>query len=395
MKTNRYLAFNEPFRSRVSQAGSWQTGYVSFTNEDSINGNNHNWPYSKGIGDAGGDVGISHTSWEVSGVSKFIRKDGSGGVLYDGPVVVTGGSTAGAPAGFALDSFGTRNALGATAIARTIPTNPTSNLANALGEIRNDGLPKLPGMSAYQSRGASGLADEHLNAQFGILPLVSDMRDIAHSVKNSERILRAYRRGSDKGIRRRYEFPPETNSWISNRSIVNLCAGLGSPYGQVSVTSEKRTWFSGCYRYHVPSGNSPVERVQRFEQEANKLLGTRITPSTVWELAPWSWAADWVSNTGDIIHNISALSRDGLVLQYGYLMQSVKTVTEYTYIGSISDGRSNVDVKATTRFTSEQKSRRQATPYGFGLDTSGFTTRQWSILGALGISKSPGKLARS
>jgi hypothetical protein len=109
-----------------------------------------------------------------------------------------------------------------------------------------------------------------------------------------------------------------------------------------------------------------------------------LTPSTVWELQPWSWAIDWFSNTGDLMKNISLLGSDGMVLQYGYICSSNKVETDYHtepfQLGSKTyQGHLNI-VQKTLK-------RRQATPYGFGFNMATLTARQEAILAALALSR--------
>jgi hypothetical protein len=123
----------------------------------------------------------------------------------------------------------------------------------------------------------------------------------------------------------------------------------------------------------------------RAEQSSAKLFGTRVTPELFWELTPWSWAVDWVTNLGDVIHNVSAFSRDGLVMPYGYMMATITIKDTYTLSGfQFNTGPPQTMFQS---FTSTSKQRIRATPFGFGLDLGGFTNRQWAIIGALGLSR--------
>jgi hypothetical protein len=249
---------------------------------------------------------------------------------------------------------------------------------------------------AERTRSLKDLGDEHLNVQFGWLPLISDVRSLAHSVKDANRIIDAHVRGSDKKIRRRMAFPSKTETTSTRNASVTLGGGLGSPTGWSSTVTETIQWFSGCFKYHIPIGDNLSDRLVRYEAQANLLLGTRLTPSVVWELAPWSWAVDWVSNVGDVMTNVSAFSHDGLAMQYGYMMEHKRSECTFGWTGPMKDGATgqNRTFSAVSRFTSETKKRREATPYGFGLNIDGFSTRQWSILMALGIARAPGSLAK-
>jgi len=158
------------------------------------------------------------------------------------------------------------------------------------------------------------------------------------------------------------------------------------------VWSEKsqHLYFSGAYTYYLPDPRKGVfEKMALAEVECNKLLGTRLTPDVVWNLAPWSWAADWFSNTGDVMSNWSQLGADGLVLRYGYVMEEVNESNHGVWQGTINTpaGPQRISVHDATGATT--KIRTQATPYGFGIDFATMSSKQISITAALGMSRSP------
>jgi hypothetical protein len=162
---------------------------------------------------------------------------------------------------------------------------------------------------------------------------------------------------------------------------------LGSASGGTSFQSVSRTWFKGAFSYYIPGGNSLNERFQRFEQESNRLLGTRLTPDVVWNLAPWSWAADWFGNVGDVIHNVSSLGHDGLTLRYGYVMSHQQNIMRSQKTGIYTGATAGKQTLSMTREVREEwKKRFPATPY-YGFAASGaLNETQSAILIALGIS---------
>lgn len=290
------------------------------------------------------------------------------------------------------------DALGATAIARCIPTNPLSGLSTAIGEIR-EGLPSLVGSDFFKSRLRTAKAggSEYLNVEFGWKPLLSDIRKFQYVRENADRITREYERNSGKLIRRRYEFPTE-------KSVVETQDGLKYPVpyldvvtfyssGQVPLrvitTSETKRWFEGAFTYYLPPVSAGSNK--RDAQIANKLYGTRVTPGVLWELTPWSWAADWVGNFGDVIHNVGAFRSDGLVMPFAYMMEQ-KTVSKQYILENFRYRSYSQPETYVQTLTTTVKYRRKATPYGFGLDTGTFSNRQWAILSALGISRGRGQL---
>jgi hypothetical protein len=117
----------------------------------------------------------------------------------------------------------------------------------------------------------------------------------------------------------------------------------------------------------------------------------QLTPEVLWNLSPWSWAADWFANTGDVLHNISAFRDDGLVMPYAYIMRKRTHIVEQDLDG-YTLRRLGPQPGVSQRFTTTVKSRHKATPWGFGLNPLSFTVRQWAITTALGLSKSHGQM---
>lgn len=293
---------------------------------------------------------------------------------------------------------------GTTAIARTIPTNPISGAAVFLGELK-EGLPKVIGSQLLQKNAKSfksKLGSEYLNVEFGWKPFISDLLSFGEAVRDADKHLRQLERDSGRNVRRRYRFPVEdtTEEFISTNApiyggVPTRCyQGNVIHYGTLTTTTrvKREFWFSGCYTYYIDKGNSKASEVHAFTQKANKLFGVRLTPDVLWNLAPWSWAADWVTNTGDVIHNLSAFSNDGLVLRYGYIMcKETRTVTR-THSGVTLSGYGPTG-PIIDELEIVSKRRLRATPYGFGLETGAFTPRQLAIIAALGISRD-GKVSK-
>jgi hypothetical protein len=120
---------------------------------------------------------------------------------------------------------------------------------------------------------------------------------------------------------------------------------------------------------------------------ASHLLGIELTPETLWNLAPWSWAVDWFSNTGDVVSNLTSWSSDGLVMHYGYMMEHSIVTRNYYSRGSrflFANGSSAPDL----RFVTETKQRVRANPFGFNATWSGLSPVQTAIAAALGLSRS-------
>lgn len=292
-----------------------------------------------------------------------------------------------------VKSDSTLKGLGTTAIARTLPTNPSFNAAQAIGELR-EGIPSMIGANALKKRSLRALnaGDEYLNVEFGWKPLISDIKKFCHAVKHSEKIVSSYKEDSGKSIPRRYVYPAveSSTSWTGSGYSLYFTGAFQVPgTGSASMVSKETTWFEGRFRYHLPVPDSTMGKLKEHAALANKVLGLRLTPELVWNLTPWSWMADWYGNTGDVLRNISALGQDGLVMQYGYIMSSQrKEVTRSHYLqGSPSNPWSTTDQYSCTTHFAEFKKRLPATPFGFNVDLNALTNKQIAIVAALGLSK--------
>lgn len=286
---------------------------------------------------------------------------------------------------------------GATAIARCKPTKSAASLATALGELHKDGLPQIVGSSLWEPKTrqlTKRPADEFLNVQFGWKPLLNDVRKVSNAVLNADKLTRQYIRDAGKPVRRKYRFP----TYRSVTDPTNMGPGHEwlEPYNSylydgsedvntyfVDDTTIER-WFSGSFQYALPPSTGTV--MGKRVGAATKVLGAEPTPDTLWNLAPWSWAVDWFTNTGDVVSNLTDWGLNGLVMHYGYMMEhSIVRRTYYTegshFVGA--NGRTSPHLT----FITEVKQRRKAHPFGFGVHWDGLTPVQLAIAAALGISK--------
>jgi len=294
---------------------------------------------------------------------------------------------------------------GTKAIAQCSPTNSVADLASALIELRREGIPKLVGSTLWKSRTkdlrnvvkASG--SEYLGLEFGWKPLISDVKDVAKSFIEFDEKIKQYERDAGRVVRRRYSFAPQlkrvvttihSNSSVNTnpsnvRWIDSATAGKGTVF-RIRVTTVNR-WFSGAFTYHLPRDYKARVGVLGLADQARQVLGLDLTPEVLWNVAPWSWAIDWFSSTGDVIHNITDWSSDGLVMKYGYVMEHSIVRDTYTYVGPTGLTAPDYIRPPNYILVTETKIRRKATPFGFGLNLSALTGRQKAILAALGMSR--------
>lgn len=412
--------------------------YCNFVSDESISDELHIWPPPSGDGltDVGGllqqvKYTVEPGAFEVDvHAGYFNRTLRAWAYNYVGPLFAyeqsqAYGSVHTKWTDTPLASTSELDALGATAISRCAPTNPHASLSQTLGELRRDGIPAIPSLRAFQkgprppnpkrkpkvgsrylkhqvptrSPRSAVAGSQYLNIEFGWKPLLSDVRKLAMAQRKSEKILSQYVRDSGRLVRRKYEFPLLVTESVADWGLRSPVPVLDTPLytktqGQVTCTTrvETRRWFTGSFTYHVSDADSLIGKVTQGLQKANHLSGVGVSPGVLWDLTPWSWAADWISNTGDVLNNISMMQTDGLVLVNGYIMVEITTIKTINNLGCRLFGYSK-DLDLTQTWTKISRQRRRATPFGFGLDVGAFTPRQLAIVAALGLSRDGRKLA--
>lgn len=290
------------------------------------------------------------------------------------------------------------DAFGATAISRCIPTNPLSGIGQFAAELRQ--LPTTSKLADWKKTAkdlrafnAGGIlkrgSDDWLNFWFGWAPFAKDVKEFFETARDADKHIAQFERDSGKGIRRKFGFTPVETTTVTDMGLSYgapsldsyLIVGPGRLRKTVKTTTHR--WFSGSFTYYLPKQAG----YKSFDAYAHKLYGLRLDIDLIWKIAPWTWALDWVNNFGDVVRNVAAFSHDGLVMRYGYIMESTTIETTYSLTGLNLYGVGLVNLEQ--QFVSSTKKRRKATPYGFGLDPGTLSPKQWSIIAALGISKAP------
>lgn len=283
--------------------------------------------------------------------------------------------------------------LGATAIARCSPTNSPADVFTFLGELYKDRIPDLVGSELWKAKTGELLkagSGDYLNAQFGWAPMISDVKKFAKAIVNADKVLAQYERDAGRVVRRQYRFPSTTVT-----ELVGVYPGARPfgvaigfpPYGTVVVTREtsRKTWFSGAFTYWLPTGYDSRNGMISTARKAEHLLGANFSPDKLWNIAPWSWAVDWFANTGDVLQNLQNFATGGLVMRYGYMMETTTVTDTYTLEGASC--LTHPVVLAPVRAVTETKVRRKANPFGFGISWGDLSSFQLSIVAALGLNR--------
>ncbi len=318
-----------------------------------------------------------------------------------------------------LPYTGNLSAYAAQQYSKAAPHPSVFNLAQFLGELR-EGLPRIAIDTLSKGRFFRGLGSDYLNVQFGWKPFLADLQNLGLALASSTSLLT----GFTKPIHRRRMTSPLVSSEAGegkfgvafgfnpnigvqpaalvrdSASALTRVPGLVSPgnntqlmeaTGWWSTRTESKMWYEAEYVLVPKIGFNPDSFLDRLEV----LISTDITPSVLWELAPWSWLVDWAIKIGDSIAANEAASSNRLLTNYAYAMEE-SVVTHGTIAknfvkrpGSSAETPSFTGSTVAWSAVTTHKRRIRANPYGFNpVQTSITQPEQWAILGALGLSKS-------
>jgi hypothetical protein len=71
------------------------------------------------------------------------------------------------------------------------------------------------------------------------------------------------------------------------------------------------------WEYFVPHPEGLHDRLSSYVQAAQTVLGFQVTPSTVFDLTPWSWMVDWFVDIGGLLRYQQKVADNQLVMTRG------------------------------------------------------------------------------
>lgn len=296
-------------------------------------------------------------------------------------------------------------AFGQQAYSRVAPTAVVFDAARFVGELR-EGLPSVS-MQTFKSTAEffRGIGSGYLQAKFGWEPFIADLQNAAKALKIATSNLAI---SNGERVHRRYGLiPAETSSTFDSAGDCQLFLVYENPLSEFNQnmthesswftascrlikTRKIERWFEGEFTNYLPLNFDPTE----FQRRYDVLVNTKLTPTTLWELSPWSWLAEWFLRISDSMRSNELVANDKLIMHYGYAMQRTTDTWSATY----TDGQDSYNqirffsprppMQGMLFSRTEHKQRIRANPYGFTSGGfTGLTGSQASILGALGLSK--------
>lgn len=303
------------------------------------------------------------------------------------------------------DDWGNASSYGAAGWNKYRPAQPAVELGQDIAELRDtfrdlfkrarsfkdlyDGRRKLP----------TNPASNFLEWNFGWQPLI---RDIEKSIKQYQtldetidRIKRMNGRWDHRGGPVDSQNESEATTYTGNAALAR-CVPLGTSTFPTSLLNRctvtdtmqytSKAWFEGSFRYYIPDINTP----EWADKARRKLMGLNVNPALVWELVPWSWLADWISNAGDVFSNMDNGLAENLVAAYAYIMRTTTCTFSRNasiVIATLANPLKEASLTHAISTKFERKHRVAASPFGFGIDFGSFSPKQIAIMAALGLSR--------
>lgn len=233
-----------------------------------------------------------------------------------------------------------------------IKTKP-GRILEDLRDMRGRGFWRAPPRPSAREL-ANGMGSAWLEYQFMIAPIVGDLVKMANLNRVvHDRIREIERLFGDKGLRRTVDV--HAGSAYEERYTVLQSAGaFVSANARITTTSRTRV-----HCRWIPSGTGPRPAHEQMRAWAiRSALGLTVDASTLWEITPWSWMADWCSNLGDYFKATRNIVP--AILMGVYPMTHVTTTWEIPPMPITAWWGAQVGAITATRSVRTYKSRRSS-----------------------------------
>lgn len=301
------------------------------------------------------------------------------------------------------------------------------NLARSIAEQKD--APMLLKLSNYIPRSPKDLGGAVLNFLFGLKPTGEDIGKALALALKTDAAVRSLLE-SENIQERRYNTRTLLNESDGGSLIANVdsCKGVGAVFnvGPFKVKGAFLTCYSAAgspgdimdslfhwqytksqsirthatWEYFVPRPLGLEERLPGYRLAAENLLQTfKFDASVVYDLTPWTWLGNWFADIGGLLRYQEAVLDNQQVMSNSGYTVTTQVSGSVTYVEQRPNANYGVGYNyemynlshpmSTSTYMKKHVVREPCSPYSVGpsWDLSG---QQWSILGALGLARSPG-----
>lgn len=309
----------------------------------------------------------------------------------------------------------TSGSLENSVYSKTKPPIEQGGLFVALAEVRDvhhmlktslngfiDIYRKLGGDPRSKILSPKKVADHFLNHNFGWVPFINDIKKFQDNVVNVDSKLEKLYRDNGQWIKRKVFLVNQTEisdglwgeqtfcSPASNPAITSCFIPTWNAYFNVYETKTTVAQGVGRFRYYLPDFDPSLPRANSAFGALNRqmtLHGARITPLNVYRATPWTWLADWLTPSGDIIAAIQDAELDGMACKYLFLIHHQVRSQALRQFLPFTDSNGGIKELRFSRLIDCKQRKVSDSPFGFGLFWEDLSPKQLAILAALGISR--------
>lgn len=195
-----------------------------------------------------------------------------------------------------------------------------SKLRNNTGVLRK----RTETLSQKVVRDLKGIANVHLGYQFGVKPLIADIKATARILTSFEEKVRWLRKNSNKPVRVSFK-----KDLSRNYAPSSTYEDYGYTYGGTRIDGYK------CFYHAWAVLTYDVSRLSDFELSQAVLrrqLGVDSLLAVAWEAVPYSFIVDWFVKIGDLLAKIGNLELPYSIQDMGYSVKIEETrTTWYAY----------------------------------------------------------------
>jgi len=252
-----------------------------------------------------------------------------------------------------------------------------------------------------------GGADDYLQAEFNILPLLSDITGIRNALKNTRNQVENLLKNESKLL---------TRHWYADLGAPYV--SLSDDYGLNALYSMNQPRFANENTGWAAIGNAQLlgrylcRRSTAYEQarfhaevqysyffsdymRQNAMLrglldsfGVNFNPAIIWNAIPWSFVVDWVIGVSQWLDQFktSNLEPVTVIHRYLYSLSVKRTTTIHTNLYDQVPSLAKYDVWNTTCYESAYK-RVLKNISVQDIETSGFSPKEFLLSGALALSR--------
>jgi len=247
-------------------------------------------------------------------------------------------------------------------------------------------------------------ADSYLQAEFNVLPLLSDIAGIHRAISSVAKRIPRFLAEEGKVVKRHFAVPLTEFENPEPREILRSLNWYLSPFG---TDFEDHFAWDGHIIWnrtieYLPSMfhaeimyNANYTYLQReFARELGTLdaLGVQLNPEIIWNAVPWTFVCDWIVQVARFLEKMKTPNMNPQINIVNALWSIKRTKVHRFERHYVSERNYHFDLDATTELppyeVRETLYQRNVSLPGVGLlETSGLSLNEFSLGAALAISR--------